>query len=78
LLRTNSSTGSRRSTRPAEPLVDELRAWSVPVHRVDDVVSPEHGFVITRVVSVLHPEAARPDGHASPTDDSIQASRSPL
>jgi SAM-dependent methyltransferase len=44
------------SSRPegarAEPLVDELRGWGLPIHRVDDAVSPEHGFVITRVVSV--------------------------
>jgi SAM-dependent methyltransferase len=44
------------SSRPeggrAELLVDELHAWGLPVHRVDDVVSSEHGFVITRVVSV--------------------------
>ena len=47
------------SSRPggarADPLVDELRAWGYPIHRVDDVVSPEHGFVITRVVSVVRP-----------------------
>jgi hypothetical protein len=45
------------SSRPegarAEPLVDELHAWGLPVDRVDEVISPEHGFVITRVVSVL-------------------------
>jgi SAM-dependent methyltransferase len=44
------------SSRPegdrAEPLVDEIRDWGLSVDRVDDVVSPEHGFVITRVVSV--------------------------
>lgn len=44
------------SSRPegarAEPLVDELRAWGFPIDGVHDVVSPEHGFVITRVVSV--------------------------
>lgn len=46
------------SSRPegarAELLVDELRDWGLAIHRVDDVVSPEHGFVITRVVSVAH------------------------
>jgi SAM-dependent methyltransferase len=51
------------SSRPegdrAEPLVDEIRGWAVPVHSVDDVVSPEHGFVITRVVSVLRVGAAQ-------------------
>jgi SAM-dependent methyltransferase len=44
------------SSRPqgarAELLVDELRDWQLSIDRVDDVVSPEHGFVITRVVSV--------------------------
>jgi SAM-dependent methyltransferase len=44
------------SSRPegdrAEPLVDEIRDWGVQVDRVDDVTSPEHGFVITRAVSV--------------------------
>ena len=42
------------SSRPegacAELLVDELRGWGLPVHRVDDAVSLEQGFVITRVV----------------------------
>lgn len=45
------------SSRPegdrAEPLVDEIRSWGLAVHRVDDAVSPEHGFVITRAVSVV-------------------------
>ena len=44
------------SSRPegsrAEPLVDELDAWGLAVDRVDDVTSPEHGFTITRVVSL--------------------------
>jgi SAM-dependent methyltransferase len=44
------------SSRPegarAEPLVDEMRNWGLPIHRVDEIVSPEHGFVVTRVVSV--------------------------
>jgi SAM-dependent methyltransferase len=47
------------SSRPegdrAETLVDEVRAWDLPIHRVDDVSSSEHGFVITRAVSVLRP-----------------------
>jgi hypothetical protein len=51
------------SSRPegvrAEPLVDEVREWGLPIHRVDDVVSPEHGFVITRVVSVGREGAER-------------------
>src|SRR5262245_2778802 len=43
------SYGSSRSEGArAEPLVEEIRAWGVPIHRVDDVVSPEHGFAITR------------------------------
>jgi hypothetical protein len=45
------------SSRPegtrAEPLLDDLRAWGLVTHRIDDVVSPNHGFVITRVVSVV-------------------------
>lgn len=44
------------SSRPdgarAEPLVDELRAWGLPFDDLHDVTSPEHDFVITRVVSV--------------------------
>jgi SAM-dependent methyltransferase len=44
------------SSRPegarAEPLAGELRDWGFHVDGVHDVVSPEHGFVITRVVSV--------------------------
>jgi SAM-dependent methyltransferase len=43
------------SSRPegdrADTLVDEIRGWGLAVHDVDDAVSPEHGFVITRVVS---------------------------
>jgi SAM-dependent methyltransferase len=45
------------SSRPegarGEPLLDELQAWGLQLDRVEDVVSPEHGFVITRVVSVI-------------------------
>jgi SAM-dependent methyltransferase len=44
------------SSRPegarAEPLVEELHGWGLPVDGIHDVVSPEHGFVITRVISV--------------------------
>jgi hypothetical protein len=44
------------SSRPegdrAEALIEEIRGWGLVVQRVDDAVSPEHGFVITRVVSV--------------------------
>jgi SAM-dependent methyltransferase len=43
---------SRLEGARADLLVDELRDWGLPIHRIDDVVSPEHGFVITRVVSV--------------------------
>ena len=51
------------SSRPegvrAELLVDEMRGWGLPIERVDDVMSPEHGFVITRVVSVPRGGAAQ-------------------
>ncbi|MFN2399893.1 MAG: hypothetical protein ABR543_14840 [Gemmatimonadaceae bacterium] len=44
------------SSRPegarAEPLVEEIRRWGLQVAGVHDVVSPEYGFVITRVISV--------------------------
>jgi len=44
------------SSRPegarAEPLVDDIRCWGLTIGDVYDVTSPEHGFVITRVVSV--------------------------
>ena len=57
------------SSRPegtrAEPLVDELQDWGIPVARVDDVMSREHGFVITRVVTV---EARRPSSPVVQTD----------
>ena len=54
------------SSRPegarADPLVDELRGWGLEIDRVDDAVSQEHGFVVTRVASVRRggAEAARP------------------
>jgi hypothetical protein len=35
-----------------EALVEEFRGWGLSVAGVHDVVSPEHGFVITRVISV--------------------------
>jgi SAM-dependent methyltransferase len=45
------------SSRPegirAEPLVDDIRSWGFDVDGVHDTVSPEHGYVITRVVSVV-------------------------
>lgn len=44
------------SSRPggarAEPLLNELQDWGIPVARVDDFLSDEHGFVITRVITV--------------------------
>jgi SAM-dependent methyltransferase len=44
------------SSRPegvrAEPLLDELKDWNLDVDGVHDVVSTEHGFIITRVVWV--------------------------
>ena len=43
---------SRPEGNRAEALVDELREWGLPVIGIHDVVSPEHGFVITRAVSV--------------------------
>jgi SAM-dependent methyltransferase len=47
------------SSRPegarAEPLLDDLRCWGLDIFGVYDVMSPEHGFVITRVVSVICP-----------------------
>jgi hypothetical protein len=43
---------SRLEGSRAEVLVDELQDWGLPVAGVHDVTSPEHGFVITRVVSV--------------------------
>jgi SAM-dependent methyltransferase len=51
------------SSRPegarAELLVEEVRGWGLPIHRIEDAVSPEHGFVITRVVSVVRGGAGR-------------------
>jgi SAM-dependent methyltransferase len=44
------------SSRPegarAESLVDEFCGWGLSVAGVHDLVSPEHGFVITRVLAV--------------------------
>jgi SAM-dependent methyltransferase len=44
------------SSRPegarAEPLVDDFRRWEFPIRGVYDAVSSEHGFIITRVVSL--------------------------
>ena len=45
------------SSRPegarAEELVAELQEWNLAVDRVVDVISPQYGFVITRVVMVM-------------------------
>jgi hypothetical protein len=44
------------SSRPeglrAEILIDEIEGWGIPIEGVYDTVSQEHGFVITRVVSI--------------------------
>jgi len=44
------------SSRPegarAEPLVDAIRGWGLRIDGIHDAVSPEHGFVVTRVVSI--------------------------
>src|SRR5262249_42484683 len=52
------------SSRPegdrAEDLVDEIDRWRIRVDCVHEVVSPEHGFVITRIVSVAHAVASLP------------------
>jgi hypothetical protein len=51
------------SSRPegvrAETLIDEIRMWGLTVEGIHDVRSPEHGFVITRVVSIVPDGAAR-------------------
>jgi hypothetical protein len=43
---------SRQEGARAEPLVDDIHRWGFSVGGVHDVVSPEHGFVITRVIAV--------------------------
>jgi SAM-dependent methyltransferase len=48
---------SRAEGVRAEPLVDQIRGWGFRIHRVDDVTSPEHEFVITRVVTVTSQSA---------------------
>ena len=44
------------SSRPegarAETLIEEVHKWGLTVEGIHDVRSPEHGFVITRVVSI--------------------------
>jgi SAM-dependent methyltransferase len=60
------------SSRPegarAEPLVDELCEWSFDPESVHDVLSPEHGFVITRVVALAVPpgQPLQPSSRAGP------------
>jgi hypothetical protein len=44
------------SSRPeglrSEPLIEEFCSWGLSIAAIHDVVSPEHGFVITRVVQL--------------------------
>jgi SAM-dependent methyltransferase len=44
---------SRLEGARAELLVDEIRDWGFSILRVEDALSPEHGFVITRVVTMV-------------------------
>lgn len=52
------------SSRPegarAEMLVDEIAGWGIPIAGLSDTVSPEHGFVITRVVWMTRSAAMAP------------------
>lgn len=57
LLIVCSYGSSRPEGTRAEPLVDEMRAWGIAIHRIEDVVNSEHGFVITRVVSLVRGES---------------------
>jgi SAM-dependent methyltransferase len=43
---------SRPEGNRADVLVDELREWGLSITGIHDVVSPEHGFAITRAVAV--------------------------
>ena len=43
----------------SEPLVDELSAWHLEPAGSEDVISPVHGFVITRVVWLRAPRDGR-------------------
>lgn len=42
------------SSRPegirADPILDDLQSWGLEPSGVEDLVSAEHGFVITRVI----------------------------
>jgi SAM-dependent methyltransferase len=57
------------SSRPdgarAEPLLDEIESWGMSLGSLHEVVSPEHGFVITRVAAVRAPSAG--DGRGRTT-----------
>jgi SAM-dependent methyltransferase len=68
LLLICSYGSSRPEGERSEPLVDEIQGWGLPVQRVDDAVSPEHGFVITRVVSLGSRGVARPFSEGSGGD----------
>jgi len=65
------------SSRPegarGEPLVDEIGNWGLTVDGVHDVRSPEHGFVITRVVSLI-PDVP-PNKRLQPSAADVIASR---
>jgi SAM-dependent methyltransferase len=41
---------SRPEGKRGEPLVDELEAWDLNIAGTRDLISPQHSFVITRVV----------------------------
>jgi hypothetical protein len=53
--------------RRAETLTEEMGGWDISIAAVHDTVSKEHGFVITRVVSV----AARVDAQPDAADGSV-------
>jgi SAM-dependent methyltransferase len=53
LLLLCSYGSSRPEGARAEPLLDQLAQWQLPVSGVFDTKSEAHGFVITRVVSML-------------------------
>ena len=44
---------SRPEGERTEPVLDDIQKWSFNIENVYDVVSPEHGFVITRVISLI-------------------------
>jgi len=52
---------SRAEGRRPEILTEEMGGWGIPIAAVHDTVSKEHGFVITRVVSVAAHVDAQPD-----------------